>query len=122
MMIDMNEKKLQAKQLAKIRLEARKGRVSAIRKRIAIFGVTLMVAFSGLVVAVNGMPLVLGNGSEPQTTEVVQTDGIEQQVGATVVAFAGEFIGDDDDDDEEEGEGGGFFDTGTSASVQSSQS
>ena len=121
MMIDMNEKKLQAKQLAKIRLEARKGRVSTIRKKIAIFGVTLMVAFSGLVVAINGMPLVLGNGSEAQTTEVVQTDGIEQQVGATVVAFAGEIIGGDDDDDEEE-EGGGFFDTGTSASVQSSQS
>ena len=121
MIIDMNEKKLQAKQLAKIRLEARKGRVSAIRRKIAIFGVTLTVAFSGLVVAINGMPLVLGSGSESQTTEVVKADGIEQQVGATVVAFAGEFIG-GDDDDEEEGEGGGFFDTGTSASVQSSQS
>jgi hypothetical protein len=120
MMIDMNEKKLQAKQLAKIRLEARKGRVSAIRRRIAVFGVTLMVAFSGLVVAVNGMPLVLGSGSEPQGTEVVQTDGVEQQVGATVIAFAGQFL--EGDDDEEEEEGGGFFDTGTSASVQSSQS
>ena len=122
MMVGMNEKKLQAKQLAKIRLEARKGRVSTIRKKIAVFGVTLMVAFSGLVIALNGVPMVLGSGTEPQTTEVVQTDGVEQQVGATVVAFAGEIIGGDDDDDEEEGEGGGFFDTGTSASVQSSQS
>lgn len=121
MMTDMNEKKLQAKQLAKIRLEARKGRVSAIRRKIAIFGVTLMVAFSGLVVAINGMPLVLGSASEAQTTEVVQTDGIEQQVGATVVAFAGEIIS-GDDDEEEENKGGGFFSTSTSDPVQSSQS
>ena len=38
-----------------------------------------------------------------------------------VVALAGDVLQGDDDDDEEEG-GGGFFDTGTSASVQSSQS
>ena len=120
MIIDMNEKKLQAKQLAKVRLEARKGRISVIRRKVALFGVTLMVAFSGLVIAINGMPLVFGGGTTEQTTEVVKTDGVEQQVGATVIAFASQVIGGDDDDEEEQG--GGFFDTGTSASVQSSQS
>ena len=121
-MSNMNEnEKLQAKQLAKIRLEARKGRITSIRKRIAVFGVTLMVAFSGLVMAINGMPLVLGGGNAPQTTEVTKTEGIDQQIGATVVAFAGQVLqGDDDDDDEEKG--GGFFSTSTSTPVQSSQS
>ena len=116
----MNEKKLQAKQLAKVRLEARKGRISVIRRKVALFGATLMVAFTGLVVAINGFPLVFGGGPTEQTTKVVEAEGIEQQVGATVVALAGQVIGGDDDDDEEQG--GGFFDTGTSASVQSSQS
>ena len=120
MMRSMNEKKLQAKQLAKVRLEARKGRIAVIRRKVALFGVTLMVAFSGLVVAISGVPLVLGGGTSDQTTEVVEAEGIEQQVGATVIAFASQVIGGDDDDEEEEG--GGFFDTGTSASVQSSQS
>ena len=120
MMRDMNEKKLQAKQLAKVRLEARKGRIGVIRRKVALFGVTLMVAFSGLVMAINGIPLVFGGGTTDQTTEVVKTEGTDQQVGATVIAFATQVIGGDDDDEEEEG--GGFFDTGTSASVQSSQS
>ena len=120
MMIDMNEKKLQAKQLAKVRLEARKGRISVIRRKVALFGVTLMVAFSGLVMAINGIPLVFGGGTTDQATEGVKTEGTDQQVGATVIAFASQVIGGDDDDEEEEG--GGFFDTGTSASVQSSQS
>ena len=121
MIIVMNEKKLQAKQLAKVRLEARKGRISVIRRKVALFGVSLMVVFSGLVMAINGIPLVFGGGSADQTTEVVQAEGIDQQVGATVVALAGDVLQGDDEDDEEEG-GGGFFDTGTSASVQSSQS
>lgn len=120
MMLDMNEKKMQAKQLAKVRLEARKGRISVIRRKVALFGVTLMVAFSGLVMAINGIPLVFGGGNTEQTTEVVKTEGVDQQIGATVIALAGQVLGGDDDDDEEEG--GGFFDTGTSASVQSSQS
>ena len=119
-MLDMNEQRMQAKQLAKVRLEARKGRIAVIRRKVALFGVSLMVAFSGLVVAINGVPLVFGGGATTETTEVVQADGAEQQIGATVVAFAGGLLQGDDDDDEEEG--GGFFDTGTSASVQSSQS
>ena len=119
MITDMNEKKLQAKQLAKVRLEARKGRISVIRRKVALFGVTLMVAFSGLVMAINGIPLVFGGGTTNQTTEVVKTEGVDQQVGATVIALATQVIGGDED---EEKATGGFFDTGTSASVQSSQS
>lgn len=120
MMSHMNEnEKLQAKQLAKIRLEARKGRITSIRKRIAVFGVTLMVAFSGLVMAINAMPLVLGSGNGPQTTEVTKTDGIEQQIGATVVAFASDVLQGDDD---EKKKASGFFSTSSSTPVQSSQS
>lgn len=118
-MSPMDEKKLQAKQLAKIRLEARKGRISAIRKRVAVLGITLMAAFSGLVIAVNGLPLVFGGGTTPQTSEVAKTDGIHQQIGATVVAFASQALQGDDDDAQTTG---GFFGSSTSAPVQSSQS
>lgn len=119
----MNEEKLAKKQLAKIRLEAKKGRVALVRRRVATFGATLVLAFSALVVAISGVPLLFGSQEETaQTTEVVETEGIEQRVGATVVAFAGEIIGGDDDDDEDEEEGGGFFSTSTSAGVESSQS
>lgn len=106
------------KALAKAKLEARKLRISNLRKRIAIFSASLALLFSGLVVGLNGVPLLFG-GREQPTTEVVQTEGAEQQVGATIIAFASGLVFDEDDDEEEEG---GFFSTGNSRSSSSSSS
>ena len=114
----MESNQLDKKALAKAKLEARKLRVSTLRKRIAIFSASLALLFSGLVVGLNGVPLLFG-GKEQPTTEVVQTEGAEQQVGATIIAFASGLVFDEDDDEEEEG---GFFSTGNSRSSSSSSS
>lgn len=106
------------KALAKAKLEARKFRVSTLRKRIAIFSASLALLFSGLVVGLNGVPLLFG-GREQPTTEVVQTEGTEQQVGASIVTLASNLILDDESDEEDEG---GFFSTGNSRSSTSSSS
>ena len=114
----MESNQLDKKALAKAKLEARKLRISNLRKRIAIFSASLALLFSGLVVGLNGVPLLFG-GKEQPTTEVVQTEGAEQQVGATIIAFASGLVFDEDDDEEEEG---GFFSTGNSRSSSSSSS
>ncbi|MFM9077209.1 MAG: hypothetical protein ACKORM_03120 [Solirubrobacterales bacterium] len=114
----MESNQLDKKALAKAKLEARKRRISNLRKRIAIFSASLALLFSGLVVGLNGVPLLFG-GREQPTTEVVQADGAEQQVGATIIAFASGLVFDEDDDEEEEG---GFFSTGNSRSSSSSSS
>lgn len=117
----MDKSGIDKKALGRARLEAKKLRIANIRRKVAVFSASLALAFSGLVVGINGVPLLLGGREEPNGTEVVQTEGVEQQIGATVTALASDLIlGDDDDDDEDEG--GGFFDSSTSASVQSSQS
>lgn len=114
----MESNQMDKKALAKAKLEARKLRISNLRKRIAIFSASLALLFSGLVVGLNGVPLLFG-GREQPTTEVVQTEGAEQQVGATIIAFASGLVFDEDDDEEEEG---GFFSTGNSRSSNSSSS
>ncbi|MBU3691192.1 MAG: hypothetical protein FGM38_03985 [Solirubrobacterales bacterium] len=114
----MESNQMDKKALAKAKLEARKLRISNLRKRIAIFSASLALLFSGLVVGLNGVPLLFG-GKEQPTTEVVQTEGAEQQVGATIIAFASGLVFDEDDDEEEEG---GFFSTGNSRSSSSSSS
>ena len=114
----MESNQMDKKALAKAKLEARKLRISNLRKRIAIFSASLALLFSGLVVGLNGVPLLFG-GKEQPTTEVVQTEGAEQQVGANLVAFASGLVFDEDDDEEEEG---GFFSTGNSRSSSSSSS
>ena len=114
----MESNQVDKKALAKAKLEARKLRISNLRKRIAIFSASLALLFSGLVVGLNGVPLLFG-GREQPTTEVVQTEGAEQQVGATIIAFASGLVFDEDDDEEEEG---GFFSTGNSRSSSSSSS
>ncbi len=114
----MESNQMDKKALAKAKLEARKLRISNLRKRIAIFSTSLALLFSGLVVGLNGVPLLFG-GREQPTTEVVQTEGAEQQVGATIIAFASGLVFDEDDDEEEEG---GFFSTGNSRSSSSSSS
>lgn len=114
----MESNQMDKKALAKAKLEARKLRISNLRKRIAIFSASLALLFSGLVVGLNGVPLLFG-GREQPTTEVVQTEGAEQQVGATIIAFASGLVFDEDDDEEEEG---GFFSTGNSRSSSSSSS
>ena len=116
----MESNQMDKKALAKAKLEARKLRISNLRKRIAIFSASLALLFSGLVVGLNGVPLLFGGREEP-TTEVVQADGAEQQVGATIVAFASGLVLDEDEDDDEEEEGG-FFSTGNSRSSSSSSS
>lgn len=113
----MESNQMDKKALAKAKLEARKLRISNLRKRIAIFSASLALLFSGLVVGLNGVPLLFG-GREQPTTEVVQTEGAEQQVGATIIAFASGLVFDEDDDEEE----GGFFSTGNSRSSSSSSS
>ena len=114
----MESNQMDKKALAKAKLEARKLRISNLRKRIAIFSASLALLFSGLVVGLNGVPRLFG-GKEQPTTEVVQTEGAEQQVGATIIAFASGLVFDEDDDEEEEG---GFFSTGNSRSSSSSSS
>lgn len=114
----MESNQMDKKALAKAKLEARRLRISNLRKRIAIFSASLALLFSGLVVGLNGVPLLFG-GREQPTTEVVQTEGAEQQVGATIIAFASGLVFDEDDDEEEEG---GFFSTGNSRSSSSSSS
>jgi hypothetical protein len=114
-----NRDGLDPRELAKIKLAARRKRVSAVRRKVAIFGLSITAAFSGLVLALNGVPLVLGSQQSGSTgVEVVKTDGAEQNVGATLVAFASGLVL---DEDEEEQEGGGFFST-NSTPTQSAQS
>lgn len=114
----MESNQMDKKALAKAKLEARKLRISNLRKRIAIFSASLALLFSGLVVGLNGVPLLFG-GREQPTTEVVQTEGTEQQVGASIVTLASNLILDDESDEEDEG---GFFSTGNSRSSSSSSS
>lgn len=109
---------LDPKELAKIKLAARRKRISAVRRKVAIFGLSVTAAFSGLVVALNGIPLVLGS-QQPASggVEVVKTDDAEQNVGATVVALATGLI----QGDEEQQGSGGFF-SSNSTPTQSAQS
>lgn len=73
----------------------------------------------GLVlVGLQGIPLLVGGREDSGGTEVVQAEGIEQQIGATVTALASNLILGDGDDDEEE-EGGGFLGLGNSRSSSS---
>lgn len=95
------------KALAKAKLEARRLRVSTVRRKVAIFAASLTLAFSGLIVGLNGIPLLFGGSAQP-ATKVTQTDGAEQQAGATIVAVASGLIFGQD----EEQSKGGFFSTG----------
>ena len=114
-----NRDGIDPKELAKIKLAARRKRISAVRRKVAIFGLSITAAFSGLVVALNGIPMVLGSQqSASGGVEVVKTTDAEQNVGATVVAFATGLV---QGDDEGEGEGGGFF-SSNSTPTQSAQS
>jgi len=113
----MDETRLDKKALAEAKLEAKRTRIVEIRKTIAVLAVSLVGGFSAVVIGLNGIPLLFGSGSQEPTTEVVQADGIEQQIGATVTALAsGLVLGDDDDDDDDEG---GFLGIGGSRSGES---
>lgn len=114
----MESNQLDKKALAKAKLEARKHRISSLRKRIAIFSASLALLFSGLIVGLNGVPLLFG-GREQPTTEVVQAEGTDQQIGASIITLASNLILDDESDEEDEG---GFFSTGNSRSSRSSSS
>jgi hypothetical protein len=110
---------LDPKEVAKIKLAARRSRISAVRRKVAIFGLSVTAAFSGLVLALNGVPLVLGSQQSGSTgVEVVKTEDAEQNVGATLIAFASGLVL---DEDEEKQKGGGFF-SSNSTPTQSAQS
>ena len=113
----MEEPVMDRKALGQAKLEARRLRVARIRRKVAVFSASLALVFSRLVVGLQGIPLLVGGREDSGGTEVVQADGIEQQIGATVTAFASGLILGDDDDEEEEG--GGFLGLGTSRSSSS---
>lgn len=108
----MESNQMDKKALAKAKLEARRLRVSTLRRKVAIFAASLTLAFSGLIVGLNGIPLLFGGSAQP-ATKVTQTDGAEQQVGANIITLASGLIFDEDEEEEEEG---GFFSTGNSRS------
>ena len=114
----MEEPVMDRKALGQAKLEARRLRVARIRRKVAVFSASLALVFSGLVVGLQGIPLLVGGREDSGGTEVVQADGIEQQIGATVTALASNLILGDGDDDEEE-EGGGFLGLGNSRSSSS---
>jgi hypothetical protein len=51
---DMNDQKLEKKKLAAIRLTARRRRISLIRRRAAVFALSLATVFTALVIVANG--------------------------------------------------------------------
>lgn len=113
-----NRDGLDPRELAKIKLAARRKRISSVRRKVAIFGLSITAAFSGLVVALNGIPLVLGSQqSASGGVEVVKTTDAEQNAGARIVAFATGLVG----GETEQQQSGGFF-SSNSTPTQSAQS
>lgn len=117
----MNDEKLDRKQLAAIRMDARRQRITRIRKRTALFAISLAVIFTALVIARQGaipglseQPVQVASLSAPQTAPVVEYEEDDEE--------------EDDDDYEKQAvapqaqPAGQFYSSDTAAPVQSSQS
>lgn len=118
---------LSKKELAEAKRQARRLRISRIRRRVATGSVMLVALFSGLVLY-RSLDQQATTAETTTTASVTRSDeesDVQSIIGAAIVDQAVSVFSDDDHDDDEGGNGGSIVDvvTGSNpAPMTSSQS
>ncbi len=99
---------LSKKELAEAKRQARRLRISNIRRRVATGAVMLVALFTGLVLyrSLDQQAANTGTTTTAAVTQSGEGTDIQGMIGATIVDHAVSAFTDDDDDEEDEDDGG----------------